>query len=287
MLRASSPFVSVALVSIALAGCEDKNKMSEQAAVDLVAPLSAVVKDDVEQVRRGVPEVATKLTKVLDDDTLKNPQMIQRALAGARADNKDFSVSKITFFAFAEPSGVVLRSEGDPDFLASRSMIEPKAFPALKKALDPAGSMVELYGEMKELRGVKNGADLAWVVGHPVKDDKGGLKGLMVAGWSFRVYANRLDIVVKRNADDAAKKAGRTKVPLSYVFVVKGATAYGTPVSPDVNAEAVQKLDLATKTKAGLFRGQVEITGRTFGVAALKAPELGDDAAVAVLASEY
>ena len=38
-----------------------------------------------------------------------------------------------------------------------------------------------------------------------------------------------------------AEKAGKKNPPLVYVFVVKGKTAYGTPISPDVNAQAVPR----------------------------------------------
>ncbi len=68
--------------------------------------------------------------------------------------------------------------------------------------------------------------------------------------------------------------------------MVKGKTAYGTPVAPDVNAHAIEALDLVGKTAAGPYRGTLEITGRGFGVAAVRAPEFGDDAALAVLTSE-
>ena len=62
--------------------------------------------------------------------------------------------------------------------------------------------------------------------------------------------------------------------------------AYGTLIAPDVNAHAIEALDLVGKTAGGPWRGGIEITGRGFGVAGARAPELGDDAALAVLASE-
>jgi hypothetical protein len=76
-------------------------------------------------------------------------------------------------------------------------------------------------------------------------------------------------------------------VPIAYVFLLKGNKAYGSPLlSADVNAQALEGLGLLEKTSAGPYKGNIEITGRTFGVAAQRTPELGDDAAVAVLLSE-
>ena len=75
-------------------------------------------------------------------------------------------------------------------------------------------------------------------------------------------------------------------MPLVYVFALKNKKAYGAPLTPDVSADAVAALDLITKTASGPYRGTVEITGRMFGVAAQRTPELGDDAGVAVITSE-
>ena len=67
---------------------------------------------------------------------------------------------------------------------------------------------------------------------------------------------------------------------------MRGSKAYGGPMTPDVNAEAIEKLDLASKIGSGPYRGTLEITGRKFGVAAQKTPDLSDDTGLAVLMSE-
>ncbi len=136
------------------------------------------------------------------------------------------------------------------------------------------------------MRGVKTGRDLAWVAAAPVKDDKGQLKGMFVTGWSLRAYARRLENAATSTVREAAEKAGKKNPPLVYVFVVKGKTAYGSPLAPDEDAQAIEVLDVVGKTASGPYRGTLEITGRGFGVAGVRAPELGDDAALAVLASE-
>jgi hypothetical protein len=74
-------------------------------------------------------------------------------------------------------------------------------------------------------------------------------------------------------------------MPLLYVFSFKGAKAYGEALTPAVNAEALEKLDLQTKTAAGPWSGVVDIAGRTFGAAAQRVPELAPDAGVATLVS--
>jgi len=85
-----------------------------------------------------------------------------------------------------------------------------------------------------------------------------------------------------------ALKAGdsRTKLPLVYVFVFAGSKVYGAPVTPLVNCESLQGLDLVAKTEGGAFHQQLEITGRGYGLAARRAPKMGPDVGVAVLRSE-
>jgi hypothetical protein len=107
-----------------------------------------------------------------------------------------------------------------------------------------------------------------------------------VTGWSFRRYAYYLEEAAKREQHEDAQKRGEKSVPLLYVFVVHDKKAYGAPLTPDVDAEAIEKLDVVAKTGAGPFRGQVVVTERTFGVAAQRTPELGPDTAVTVLLSE-
>lgn len=279
-----SPLVAAALAALALAGCGEKLKASEQGAADELARLAPVVKEDVEQVRRGLPEGAAKLGKGLDADALGDPLGLQRAIAGARAHTKDLDVAKSTFFSLTDTSGTVLRSEVDPDLLVGKSIVA--TFPALKPALT-GGGVVEAFGEMPELRGVRNGPDLAWVVAHPVKGANDQPVGMFVTGWSFRRFAYHLDETAKRHLVEAAEKAGKKKTPLIYTFMIKGKKAYGAPLTPDVNAQAVENLDLIAKTASGPYRGTLEIADRGFGVAAQRTPELGDDAALVVLLSEY
>jgi hypothetical protein len=280
-------FVPVAAAAVAMlaTACEDQGKVSEQKAVAEVAKLLPVVKDDVGEVRRGLPEGAKKLGLILDADPGNDLAALQRQIQSARAGVVDLDVAKSTFFSFADTSGMVLRSEADPDLLAHHSVVQ--TFPALKKAADAASGNVEVFGEMEEMRGVRKGPDTTWVVAHPVKDKDGTVKGMFVTGWSFRRYAYRLEEQAKRDLLELAQKNEDKKVPLVYVFALRGKKAYGAPVTPDVNAEAVEKLDALAKAGTGVFHGQVEITGRTFGVAAQRTPELAEDTGIAVMMSEF
>jgi len=276
--------LGVVLVVLAVNGCDDGRKLAEQSATEALAKLAPVLAEDVAQVRRGLPEGAAKLGPMLDDDTTASLVGLQKAITRTRLLVPDLDVAKGTFFSYADATGTVLRSETDPDVLAKKSLLA--AFPALKKATDPGGGLTEAWGEMTELRGVRNGPDRIWIAAAPVKDDKGQIKGMFVTGWSLRAYARRLENSATLAVREAAEKAGRKNPPLVYVFVVKGKSAYGTPVTPDVNAQAIEGLDLIGKTAGGPYHGTLEITGRGFGVAGVRAPELGADAALAVLASE-
>jgi hypothetical protein len=280
---------SILLLSAALAltaGCGNKHKISEQKAVDELAKLLPTIDEDVRQVREGLPKGATKLATHLETSpTTTSLPALQRAIQWTRSAVPDLDVAKSTFFSLTDPFGIVLRSEADPDLLAQRSIIE--AFPVLKKVLDPASSNVEAFGEMDELRGVRKGNDVAWVVAHPVQDAAGALKGVFVTGWSFRRYAYRLEQQAKHDLLEAAEKSDEKNVPLVYVFVLRGAKAYGAPVTPDVNAEAIEQLDPLAKAAAGTWRGQLDITGRRFGVAVARTPKLAEDTGVAVILSQF
>jgi hypothetical protein len=109
---------------------------------------------------------------------------------------------------------------------------------------------------------------------------------MFVTGWSYRAFAYHLEQSAKMHVVEAAKKAEKKNPPLCYIYIVKGKTAYGAPGTPDVNAKKAEEMDLFGKTANGNYRGHVEITGRGFGVAAARTPELGEDAVLAVLASE-
>jgi hypothetical protein len=267
-----------------VSGCEDTSKQQQQIAADVAAKLVPVAKEDAAQVRRGLPEGARKLGEVLDADPGANLVALQRSIRGARASVQDLDICKSTFFTFVDPTGVALRSEVDPDNLAQRPVFG--TFPSLKKALEPTSGVVEAWGDMPEMRGVKSGQDLEWVVAHPVKDKEGQVKGVFVTGWSFRRFAQHLEEQAKRTLLDMAQRDKKLKLPIVYAFVVKDGKAYGTPGAPDVNVQAVEGLDLGNKTQGGPFRGNLEITGRSFGIAAERVPELGDGALIAVLASE-
>lgn len=266
-----------------LVGCERKHELSEQRAVEELARLLVTVDEDVRQVREGLPKGATKLASHLETSPTQSLPALQRAIQWTRSAVPDLDVAKSTFFSLTDPFGIVLRSEADPDLLAQRSIIE--AFPAMKQALDPKSGNVEAFGEMDELRGVRKGNDLAWVVAHPVKDTAGALKGIFVTGWSFRRYAYRLEQQAKHDLTEAAEKSNDKNIPLVYVFVLRDKRAYGAPVTPDVNAEAIERLDPLAKAASGSWRGQLEITGRRYGVAIERTPKLAEDTGVAVILS--
>jgi hypothetical protein len=276
-----SAVVLLALTSVA--GCDD-SKAAQQKAAEVAAKLQPGVTEDVAQIRRGLPDGATKLGALLDSDPGANLAGLQRAIQQARGGVRELDMAKSTFFSFADPNGVVLRSEADPDLLANHKVTT--VFPALSKALEPSGGVVEAFGEMEQMRGYQTGADQQWVVAHAVKDASGTVKGMFVTGWSFRRYAAFLQEQAKRDLIEAAEKEKKKAAPLVYVFMVKGQKAYAPGLTPEVDTEAVQKLDLVSKTAAGPYQGSLEITGRPYGVAARRTPELGDDAAVAVIVSE-
>jgi hypothetical protein len=232
-------------------------------------------------VRDGLPEGAKLLAKQLDTDPGADPEGLRRAIQKARAGVHDLVVAKSTFFVFVDDKGVVLRSEEDPDLAAGKSLIEE--VPDAKKIL-AGGGLIEVWGSMHGLRGYEAGADLEWLVGHPVHSTDGKLSGAFVTGWSLRRYAEYLEVHARQHLEQTAEDKTKPQ-PLLYVFVVKGKQAYGGKLTPELNSDQLSKMDLVTKAKAGDFREQVEIEGRKFYVTAKPAPTLADDAAIAVMIS--
>jgi hypothetical protein len=214
---------SAAAIVVSVSACEDSKAISEQNATQAVAKLLPVVKEDVEQVRRGLPEGAKKLGTLLEADPGQDLAGLQKAIQNARGSVHDLNVAKSTFFSFADVNGTVLRSEADPDLLANKSVFA--TFPDLNKALDPNSGNVEVFGEMQEMRGLRVGQDFQWVVAHPVKDPGGQVKGLFVTGWSYRRFAYHLEETAKRELIEAAKQESRKKMPLIFVFVLRGKRA--------------------------------------------------------------
>jgi hypothetical protein len=284
----TSSFVAGACVAGLLAvACEDKGKVSVEQASAHVQLLVETAQADVEEIRRGLPEGAGLLVKLYQADAppKDDREAVRAGLARARSSVQDLRVAKATFFALVDEDGTVLRNDQEQDLMADRNVYA--AFPELKQAL--AGKYVETRGSMEEARGVAEPKpDAQWVAAAPVTVDAKAA-GLYLAGWSFSSYAYRLEFKL-RGAVRAAlleEKDPRKNEPLLYVHIAVERAVYGAPVSPALNNETLRELDLVSKTDGDRVHAQVlEITGRTFGVAARRAPALGDAVAVVVLRSE-
>jgi hypothetical protein len=268
-------------------GCTDQTKVAEEKAVTHAERLAKLADEDVEEVRRGLPRGAKVLGAAWDGkkDPFVDPSVTRHALERAREGDRDLSRAKSTFFALTDDKGKVLRSDQEPDQLAGKSPLE--AFPVLAKVL--AGETIEARGSMPELAGAKAGGDEQWFAATPMRDSSGTLRGVYVSGWSMRRFAYHLEEALRSELHSEALRAneGRSKLPLLYVFVLAGPKVYGAPVTPLVNAEALEQLDLASKTASGtVYHQTIEITGRSFGLAAQRAPKMGPDIGVAVLRSE-
>ncbi len=173
-----------------------------------------------------------------------------------------------------------MRSDGEQDRLAGKDLFG--SFPGLRGAL--SGAPVVALGSMPEAAEVRGRPDAERVVGARLERD-GKVIGLYASGWSWSAYAYRLENAARSTARSALEEGA--KMPLIYVYVIVGREVYGAPVSPDVNVKAVRDLDVVTKIHgAEPFATELEITGREFGIAALRAPALGDGIAVSVLRSE-
>jgi hypothetical protein len=273
---------SLLALSLVAAGCKADGKASSALASKQIGDLAKAAAEDVQQLRTGMPLGAAEVDKLLPATGLVelDPMVARETLNKVRSRVQELRVAKSTFFALVAPSGSVVRSDGEQDRLAGKDLFA--GFPELKSAL--AAGYKETRGSMAEAAEVRGRPDAQRVVAAPIGQGAG-VRGLYVSGWSWSAYAYRLENAARSSARSAVDQGG--KVPLLYVYVVVGPDVYGAPISPDVNAKAVRELDLPKKAQGSApFTTELELTGRMFGLAALRAPELGDAVVIALLRSE-
>ena len=287
MWRALASLSLAAVFATVTGACTDSAKVSEGKAVAHAERLAKLSDEDVEEVRRGLPQGAKSLGQFWDGKKgpLADPSQARRALDRARDDSRDLAIAKSTFFAMTDDKGMVLRSDQEPDQMAGKSLVA--SYPDMSKVL--AGAAIEMRGSMPETAGARIGGDEQWVAAAPVKDAQGQVRGIYASGWSMRRFAYHLEETLKHDMTSEALRSGEkhVKLPLVYVFVLAGSKVYGAPVTPLVNSETLQKLDLLSKTaNDATYHQTIEITGRGFGLAARRTPRMGADIGVAVLRSE-
>jgi hypothetical protein len=270
----------LAFASLVSSACSNEAKKSASFAKEHVQALVPVVHEDVREVREGLPLGAVELGKLLPEGDV-DPQTAREALEKARNKVQDLRIAKSTFFAFLTPNGVVVRDDQPQDRLAGKNLLD--AFPGLRAAL-ATNQLVETRGSMPEAAEVRGKPDGQWVAGASVRTGTT-TRGLYATGWSWSAYAYRLENAVRSAARSAATSP--QKEPLLYAFVIVEDQVYGAPVSPEVNARAVHDHAPLDRLQAGVpTTAELEITGRSFGLAAELAPDLGAKVAIAVLRSE-
>jgi hypothetical protein len=270
--------VALAIALLGTLGCTDEGKVSAERASAHVRFLAPVTEQDVKEVRAGLPQGTPYLEDLWkSSDTVLDPEAARDALNRARAKVQDLRNAKSTFFAVVEKTGTVVRNDLQLDMMAGKNLLA--AFPSLKSALDVG--YAEATGTMLEARGTEGKEDGQWVAAAAVKRD-GVATGLYVTGWAWTLYARRLEEALKSRLWDEEKG----KKPLFYVVIVRGDQVFGTGPSPQVNLDAVSKLEPLKNAKDGHFEAQLEVTGRKFGFAAEATPALGEGVMVGVLRSE-
>lgn len=272
--------VLLALVAAtATSGCKKSSAVSAEKASEHVTFLAKAVETDLTEVRAGMPKGAELLKAYFEAGEFQDASAAREQLEKTRGKVQDLRVAKSTFFALVDDKGIVIRSDQEHDALAGKSLSQ--AFPEISRAL--AGSFVETRGAIDEASGVRGRKDAQWLAAQPV-GAAGAVKGLYVTGWSFSAYAYRLENQLRSHVRSSLDK--EDKEPLVYVFVVVDGKAFGAPITPEVNAQAVEQqafIKAEAKTPA---TAELEITGREFGAAFVSTPGLGKGAGIAVLRSE-
>lgn len=265
------------LVSLA---CSNDGKLSARRAGDHVVHLSQIVEKDVAEIRSGLPEGAKQVAAGFSGgDPTKDPELAKQTLASARNRVQDLRIAKSSFFALVSPDGTVVRNDRDVDMMAGKDLF--KAFPTVKGALD--GTYVETTGSMHEARDVEGKPDGQWVAATNVRAGSD-VVALYVTGWAWSSYARRLEEALRSKILDEEKGSGE---PLYYVYLVDGDDVFGSRKAPEVNAQAIRKLDPGRlcPDDAPVTR-ELEITGRAFGLGLKRLRVLGPEVLVAVVRSE-
>jgi len=277
------PIATGCALALISQGCKKSSAISAEKAKGNVAGLIRATQSDVAEVRSGLPNGAKYLLPVFTSGKppSDDPHGARAALETARNKVQDLRVSKGTFFAVADASGVVIRDDQEQDLMAGRPLFP--SFPELKTAID-GNKYVETRGSMPEAAGVRGRADGQWVAAAPVADGAT-VKGLYVTGWSWAAYAYRLERALSTNLRSELTEG--QKMPLVYVYLIVEKDVFGTPISPEVNAHAIAALSPLTNASSSTPTSyELEIAGREFGLAVELSPDLGKGVAVAVLRSE-
>jgi hypothetical protein len=261
-------------------GCGDDRKKSAELAKAHVNELAKTAREDVRQVRSGLPLGAAELPKLLPAEGEIDGSTAREALERARSKVADLRVAKSTFFALLAPSGLVLRNDREQDRMVGKNLFD--AYPGIRAALTTA--YVETRGSLPEAAEVRGRPDAQWVAAAPV-GAPGAARALYVTGWSWSSYAYRLQNSLLSTLRGALKE--HQKLPLVYVFVVVDREVYTLAEAPDVNVRAVREQNVMERLRGSqAISVPLELTGRGFGLAAELVPELGDKVAIVVLRSE-
>src|SRR5450432_1389436 len=134
-------FSLAALAAVAALGSGFKkpSAVSAEKAKGNVAGLIKATQSDVAEVRSELPQGAKYLLPIFTAATANgkspsdDPHAASIALETARNKVQDLRVSKGTFFAVSDASGLVIRNDQEQDAMAGRPLLP--SFPELKQAL--------------------------------------------------------------------------------------------------------------------------------------------------------
>lgn len=269
---------------VVFVGCKDSGRQSAEEAKTNVDLLVALADKDVGEVERGLPEGGKKMAVHLagEKDLSQNVPAVRNALQKIRREVIDLGVAKSTFFAFTDDKGIAICNNWTPDAMAGKDVLRP--YPAFRSVLG-GEAFVSTTGEFGTPNPV--GPDREWAAAVPVKRADGALLGMLVTGWTYRLFANHLHESLKRDLQERLMSAGdKGKLPVLYVCLYDARATYCSRDTPPVNEKTLTDLKLTERTATTKADGAMVITDRKFGWAAARVSKLGDGVGVVVLRSE-
>ena len=177
------------VTSSALAGCTDKGRVSQKEARGNLDALVVIANTDAEQIERGLPQGAAKLSALWakGNDPRQDLHAVRSALIRMRREVADLTVAKSTFFAVADDKGIAIRNDLEEDAMAGTALLP--LFPDLSKAL--AGNYMTTTGAFPGPP-LPSGPDRDWMAATPIKKEDGSVGGVLLTGWTFRRFAYHL-----------------------------------------------------------------------------------------------
>ncbi len=269
MRTSNCTFFSLAACAAVLVSCTSAAERNSAHAKDEAAFLVRYVEGEIQAIESGLPAGAKMIAETTA--TLPppfDPAIIRTQIVRARQGTPPLKSASVTFFAFADHEGTILRNDREEDAMAGQKLFA--LFPTLPKDSDGVRTALGAFPPDPLLPE----GDRVFLASTHAGSGTGG--GYFMTGWSFRWFAAHLTETVKRDLTDKMPKEAPTRLPILYVGVFDRSGVYFAKSVPATNVRAAETESLFERTQAGAVSGRLQVTDRDFSFAAMRIPKMGE-----------